>query len=280
MSIRGPWVPSIRTVVSYGVFGAVVTCLSSWYLAIVGPSSGRIYEITIFVNPTDAEKREPTAEIWFESTWHSMARAWQPYPHPIYLGDFRHQDNRTKWSGRLWDAERITELPHSSQSWGMLGSTRRFFNEKIESGSFWPDDHPIVALSFPAAREWASGWPLLALSCRQYQTPDLAWHESGVVKLPIWVLERLPSDWVTSWIPGRPIWSGIAVNSFLFGSTAFLLVRAVRFSRRVHRLNRGRCPACGYALCFDLSQGCSECGWRRPCGQRTGAGSLDPAPLD
>jgi hypothetical protein len=32
--------------------------------------------------------------------------------------------------------------------------------------------------------------------------------------------------------------------------------------RRLHRLDRGRCPACGYDLRFDAANGCSECGWR------------------
>ena len=108
--------PSIRNLFCYAVIGVLATLFSSWYLAIVGPSHERIYEITIFASSKGAKDREPTAEIWFESTWHSMTRAWQPYPHQSYLGDFRHQDNRTKWSGWLWDEERVVGLPHANQS--------------------------------------------------------------------------------------------------------------------------------------------------------------------
>ncbi|MEO1512685.1 MAG: hypothetical protein AAFU70_11480, partial [Planctomycetota bacterium] len=64
-------------------------------------------------------------------------------------------------------------------------------------------------------------------------------------------------------LPLRPIWTGLAVNTSFYGLLVFGLVSLVNGARRYRRLKRGRCPACGYDLGFDLRGGCPECGWRR-----------------
>lgn len=72
---------------------------------------------------------------------------------------------------------------------------------------------------------------------------------------------------VMSVIPYRPVWPGLLVNS-VTGAIMFLilygvLVYPLRPVRRVLRMQRGCCPACGYDLHFNFASGCSECGMLR-----------------
>jgi hypothetical protein len=79
-------------------------------------------------------------------------------------------------------------------------------------------------------------------------------------------------------LPWRPIWSGLAIDSILYGGALWLLCVIFtwprRFFREVSRLRRGCCIACGYDLGYDFPRGCPECGWRREGGtDRAGSGS-------
>ncbi len=61
-------------------------------------------------------------------------------------------------------------------------------------------------------------------------------------------------------LPYRPIWSGLATNTALFGGVWWLAIPARRGARRALRSRRGRCTACGYDLAGDPDAGCPECG--------------------
>lgn len=67
--------------------------------------------------------------------------------------------------------------------------------------------------------------------------------------------------------PFRPIWSGLLIDTLLYGTAWFALwavaVIPRRFFREVARMRRGECIACGYDLGYDFVDGCPECGWRR-----------------
>ncbi len=96
----------------------------------------------------------------------------------------------------------------------------------------------------------ARGWPMLAMSSERNPTAATAM--------------RVPHPAV---IPLRPIWSGLLVDSLVYGAAVWVmwlgLSRPRRFVREVGRMKQGRCMACGYDLNFRFEDGCPECGWRR-----------------
>jgi hypothetical protein len=90
----------------------------------------------------------------------------------------------------------------------------------------------------------AHGWPMVAVW--QQPTPGL----TNQLGLPI-----------------RPIWSGLLIDSALWGAALAGIYASTRnlrhFIRESRWLRRGCCMRCGYDLRFDLARGCPECGWRR-----------------
>ncbi len=64
-------------------------------------------------------------------------------------------------------------------------------------------------------------------------------------------------------LPFRPIWPGFAINTLVYAvllAALWLFIRVGHFYafRRVIRIRRGLCPACGYPM--GESDVCSECG--------------------
>lgn len=139
------------------------------------------------------------------------------------------------------------------------------------------DPHLIPAVqrdSNLAVVDDARGLPFLALRCR-----FLVHIEPGL-KLRAVVKNGIPvesNNWFTPLsgkkdlsrfalypraLPCSPIWSGLIVNSILYGLFALLIVRGPRYVRTLSRLRRSRCVECGYDL-KGLDGGCPECGWRR-----------------
>jgi|GEM_PF-6041616 len=68
------------------------------------------------------------------------------------------------------------------------------------------------------------------------------------------------------WFPYQPIWSGIAINTIVYGLMIAFIGSAMRAYRHSRRMHHGNCPYCNYDLSFDHSHGCSECGWRKEQG--------------
>jgi len=69
-------------------------------------------------------------------------------------------------------------------------------------------------------------------------------------------------------VPYHPIWSGVLINSALFGAMWLILVVAVYHGVRLLfietiRARRGRCVKCSYDLRGEFEKGCPECGWGR-----------------
>lgn len=68
-------------------------------------------------------------------------------------------------------------------------------------------------------------------------------------------------------VPSIPIWSGLVVDSAVFGAGwALILATGVGMIVRLRdrrRRSRGMCADCGYDLCGDFAGGCPECGWNR-----------------
>ena len=104
-----------------------------------------------------------------------------------------------------------------------------------------------------------TGWPMRAMASEAWiassgATPEFRWnwHVADSTNGPILV-------------PMRPLWRGLAMNTAMYGMTwwcvLWIPLIQMRWWREERRLRRGRCPMCGYDLCWDLEKGCSECGW-------------------
>lgn len=64
-------------------------------------------------------------------------------------------------------------------------------------------------------------------------------------------------------IPFLPIWPGLVLDSTLYATLLWMMMRVSSTLRGLIRRKRGRCLACGYDLRGDLAGGCPECGWGR-----------------
>ncbi len=63
-------------------------------------------------------------------------------------------------------------------------------------------------------------------------------------------------------LPVRPIWTGLAADTAVFGSGWWMLLAGSEAIRRGVRRRRGQCIACGYNLAGNTSGACPECGAR------------------
>ncbi len=73
------------------------------------------------------------------------------------------------------------------------------------------------------------------------------------------------------WVPTRPIWSGLVLNTLFYALIFWILGSITRAYRHARRMHKGRCPMCSYELGFVFVDGCPECGWRKE-GNKPGAG--------
>ena len=63
-------------------------------------------------------------------------------------------------------------------------------------------------------------------------------------------------------LPLRPLWLGFAVNTLFYAPTLWLLACGLLAMRRLVRVKRSLCPACGYPRAESAV--CSECGKALP----------------
>lgn len=114
----------------------------------------------------------------------------------------------------------------------------------------------------------AWGWPALCLSGVAHQFPgynSVNPLARGRIRLEgYWVFDKDNSGSPrVRRLPLRPIWSGLLLDTSVFGACWFGVLFAPGSVRRWRRRCRGRCPRCGYDLRHDLASGCPECGWGR-----------------
>ena len=63
-----------------------------------------------------------------------------------------------------------------------------------------------------------------------------------------------------NFLPLKPMWPGLAVNTVFFAIVIWLLIRVPTALQRFIRVRRGLCPACAYPR--GKADRCSECGIR------------------
>jgi hypothetical protein len=71
-------------------------------------------------------------------------------------------------------------------------------------------------------------------------------------------------------LPFRPVWPGFAINTIFYAALLWVLWRVPGKIRRLVRIRRGCCPACGYKIAPGVGNKCSECG--HALSPRRGAG--------
>lgn len=114
--------------------------------------------------------------------------------------------------------------------------------------------------------ELAAGWPFRALWCEcdePVQDPvskDAVYSHRGGFTLPTHVIKDGARIFLPRALPYRPMWSGLAIDTALFGAAWALLFLAAP-ALRAWRRRKGRCGACGYDLRgLATSTPCPECG--------------------
>lgn len=131
--------------------------------------------------------------------------------------------------------------------------------------------------------EHATGWPLRAMWYEIVPVMSVTTHRSQVPEVTQVTMrdglslsspqQQWPALRIADMraLPGRPIWLGLAINSFFWGLALFWLLRGPILIRATVRLRRGLCPACAYDLRNNPTPGCPECGWNRPQSQEAQA---------
>jgi hypothetical protein len=108
----------------------------------------------------------------------------------------------------------------------------------------WTDPMTLVTSSRHAS---AAGWPRLALYCTWRYDPAPV-SRDGI---------RIDRH---KFLPLRPIWSGLAANTAMFGALWWMVLVSPPAVRRHLRRRQGRCVVCGYDLKGQREAGCPECG--------------------
>jgi hypothetical protein len=113
----------------------------------------------------------------------------------------------------------------------------------------------------------ARGWPSLSVWC-EYRLPKDPSIETytvlGGIPTPLVPAPKGYEDWTfPKTLPVRPIWTGMATNTFFYGIGFWCLAKGICWLRSLARLASRRCAKCGYPLAPARSTRCPECGWRR-----------------
>jgi hypothetical protein len=138
---------------------------------------------------------------------------------------------------------------------------------------FADDPESIVIesdLATNASRSWGiivheSGWPTLSTRYVGFVVRD--GNTTTATCEWCWQLTD------TRTLPLRPIWSGFIINTIIYSVLLWLIFVGPRVPgkiRRFIRVQRGRCPACGYIIAPGVGNKCSECG--NPLSLRRSAG--------
>ena len=128
----------------------------------------------------------------------------------------------------------------------------------------------------PLWREYAWGWPMLALRFRQEANTQV---QSQQVFEAIAMPFRTPTARIPrrakEFLPIGLIWPGFAINTLFYAGILWLMFAAPGFAlRRRRRIKRGLCVKCAYPL--GASSVCSECGTPRSSAVHGAAAPCNP----
>jgi hypothetical protein len=178
---------------------------------------------------------------------------------PLF-GEYQWPATGTWWSVTYLDRPGNAHLSVSPQS-------ETFFPDRV--GPLLETDLPQWSLLrrrqpdagrnvLPRWREYARGWPMLALYCRiEVDSTVFLQLTVDAVDAPF----RQPTNWQPRPVDVLPIgiiWPGFAVNTLFYAAILWLLLAATLELRRCLRIKRGLCPACAYPV--GASPVCTECG--------------------
>lgn len=114
------------------------------------------------------------------------------------------------------------------------------------------------------------GWPFVALwyeEAADVNAGGTPFAPQTGPAIPIGFVDRVTATHtvrVPRFLPVRPIWGGLLLNTLIFAIAWALLLVAMFVGgsrlRRRWRLKRGRCPACRYDLSGTQHEACPECG--------------------
>ena len=112
---------------------------------------------------------------------------------------------------------------------------------------------PVLYIRF----DFSAGWP--ARSLRGVTLVQANQFKVVNATVAPRILRILPP----SYLPLRPIWAGMSVNTIVYAGIVWVVLGLLRVIRGHIRELLLRCPECGYDLRGNLAGGCPECGWRR-----------------
>lgn len=109
------------------------------------------------------------------------------------------------------------------------------------------------------------GWPLLAMrttNCTATLGEFAEVDRTPSIALPQWLHDFADRHtwgyYARRALPLTPIWPGFLIDTAIFASAFWLLLRSLPFVRRFNRWRNRQCLACGYPI--GTSSICTECG--------------------
>jgi hypothetical protein len=203
--------------------GAALSYLSAWAL---------VYLSTPVMYSDILPERKPQAATTLD--WSIPASSWAATDSI---------PERPSWVARrepAWGVSRIElggyggmtsyDMVETQAGWPMRCATRSHLN--------YDELRPWKAVLKPPALSWHGGWNAIDRSHAIYTT----------VAVPVWV-------------PLKPLWPGLAVNTLVYAGAAVACVEGLRMIRSLIRRRQGKCQACGYPM--GHAAVCTECGQNR-----------------
>ncbi|MCC6907290.1 MAG: hypothetical protein IT430_05050 [Phycisphaerales bacterium] len=229
-----------RSILVFLVLGAIVNVAVAWGCALNVPNAQRYATNTVRESATFCDPYAPDAAMIDVLDRFGSQRIdnWSRVTNPLTLTERR--GSFPGFPGRVW----------------------------------WPDTDRDAWR--PDVYNIASGWPMLSLRARyQFGMPEIGmlFANDSVSRTVGWeyafVLGERDQQRVV--LPLHPITVGFVIDTCFYSVCVAALAYGLAGRRRMIRLWRYQCPACGYPR--GTSPVCTECGEALPCSSGRGASS-------